>query len=211
MAISNETSSDARPYVVVAALAFDETGDAALNEAVRVGAGVGCELHLLHVVHEGPHATTKAELRSVEKHLNEATEALRRKLDKHVIQQPVICHVRFGDVTHSILQMAVDLTADMLIVGSHRRKAVTQLLLGSVAREVVDSAHCPVLVALPKDYSGLIMSDIMAPPCPDCLDVRKQTNHETFWCKRHQHAYHKPHVYAPTESGRPVSVIPGSH
>ena len=211
MSIANETASNARPFVVVAALAFDETGDAALNEAVRVGAGAGCELHLLHVVHEGPHATTKAELRSVEKHLNEATDELRRKLDRHTIQQPVICHVRFGDVTHSILQMAVDLTADMLIVGSHRRKAVTQLLLGSVARDVVDKAHCPVLVALPKDYSGLITSESVAPPCPDCLSVRKQTNHETFWCKRHQHAYHKPHVYSPSESGRPISVIPGSH
>lgn len=211
MSIANETSSSARPFVVVAALAFDETGDAALSEAVRLGADAGCELHLLHVVHEGPHATTKAELRSVEKHLTEATAQLRGKLEKHDIQQRVICHVRFGDVTHSILQMAVDLTADMLIVGSHRRKAVTQLLLGSVAREVVDNARCPVLVALPKDYSGLIMSEVMTPPCPDCLEVRKHTNHETFWCKRHQHAYHKPHVYAPTESGRPVSVIPGSH
>lgn len=211
MAIANEISSSDRPYVVVAALAFDETGDAALNEAVRFGASAGCELHVLHVVHEGPHATTKAELRSVENHLNEATGELRKKLERHPIQQPVVCHVRFGDVTHSILQMAVDLSADMLIVGSHRRKAVTQLLLGSVAREVVDNAHCPVLVALPKDYSGSIMSEVMTPPCPECLEIRKQTSHETFWCKRHQHAYHKPHVYAPTESGRPVSVIPGGH
>jgi nucleotide-binding universal stress UspA family protein len=211
MTIANESSPNARPYVVVAALAFDETGDAALLEAARFSGGVGRELHVVHVVHEGPHATTKAELRSLEKHLNEATTELRRTLDKHVFEGQVICHVRFGDVVHSILQMAVDLTADLLIVGSHRRKAVTQMLLGSVAREVVDRAQCPVLVALPKDYSGSVMSDSMTPPCPDCLEMRKQTNNETFWCTRHQHSYHRPHVYVPSESGRPISVMPGGH
>jgi nucleotide-binding universal stress UspA family protein len=210
MAIANEISSSAKPYVVVAALAFDETGDAALNDAVRLSAG-GRELHVVHVVHEGPHATTKGELRSLEKHLNEATGELHRMLAKREIQQRVICHVRVGEVARSILQMAVDLTADLLIVGSHRRKPVTQLLLGSVANEVVAHAHCPVLIALPKNYAGETMSELITPPCPECVATRKLTSNDTFWCSRHQHAYHKPHVYSPSESGRPMSVIPGGH
>lgn len=211
MPMANETSSSPSPYVVVAALSFDETGEAALNEAARISETPDSELHLVHVVHEGPHATTKGELRSLEKHLNEATDALRRMLEKRALHRRVICHVRFGDVARSILQLSVDLTADILIVGSHRRKAMTQLLLGSTAREVVAHAHCPVVIALPKDYSGAITSEVITPPCPECLETRRQTSNETFWCKRHQHAYHKPHVYVPTESVRPVSVIPGGH
>jgi nucleotide-binding universal stress UspA family protein len=200
-----------RPYVVVAALAFDETGDAALSEATRFSAYEGHELHVVHVVHEGPHATTKGELRSLDKHLNEATSELHRLLEKRATGQRVICHVRVGEVTKSILQIAVDLSADLLVVGSHQRKSVAQLLHGSVAKDVVAHAHCPVLVALPKNYAGATASEMITPPCPECLVVRKQSRSETFWCPRHLHAYHKPHVYSPSESGRPMSVIPGGH
>jgi nucleotide-binding universal stress UspA family protein len=211
MSIANETSSSEYPYVVVAALALDDTNDSVLGEAMRVSAGAQRELHLVHVIHEGPHATTKGELRSLENHLNEATSELRRLLEKQSSQRRVVCHVRVGEIARSILQSAVDLSADMLVVGSHRRGAVAHLLRSSITKEVVTQAHCPVLVAIPKNYAGAVASEVITPPCPECVTVRKQTNNETFWCGRHQHSYHKPHVYAPSESGRPMSVIPGGH
>jgi nucleotide-binding universal stress UspA family protein len=200
-------------YVVVAALAFDGTGAAALSEAARVAESTPgqCELHAVHVVHEGAHATTKGEMSSLNQHINEATADLQRVLHKQGTQARVICHVRVGNIAEAIVQAAVDVNADLLIVGSHQRNGVAQLLLGSVAKEVVAHAHCPVLVAIPKDYSGMTVSESIEPPCSDCLTIRQHTNKETFWCTRHQHAYHKPHLYVPSESGRPASVIPGGH
>lgn len=210
MTSGDETSSD-NPYVVVAALAFDETSEAVLSEAARVSAADDRELHLVHVIHEGPHATSKGELRSLESHLNEATGELQRMLSRHALRKRAICHVRVGDIARSIVQIAVDLSADMLVIGTHQRNAVRQLLLGSVTKEVVAHAHCPVLIAIQKNYDGATASESIAPPCPDCLEIRAQTQNETFWCARHQQTYHKPHVYVPTESVRPVSVIPGGH
>jgi nucleotide-binding universal stress UspA family protein len=210
MAIANETASDS-PYVVVAALAFDETSEPVLTEAARISAPANRELHLAHVIHEGPHATSRGELRSLENHLNEATGELRRLLEKQSTTERVICHVRVGDVARSIVQIAVDLSADMLVIGTHKRNAVAQLLLGSITKEVIALAHCSVLIALPKNYAGATATELMTPPCPDCLTTRRQTRNETFWCARHQHSYHKPHVYSPSESGRPMSVIPGGH
>jgi nucleotide-binding universal stress UspA family protein len=202
-----------KAYVVVAALSFDETGAAALAEAARIASSTRqtCELHAVHVVHEGAHATSAGELSSLNKHMGDATAELQRVLQKQGTSERVICHVRVGSVAPTIVQAAVDIDADLLIVGSHQRTAVKQLLLGSIAKEVVAHAHCPVLIAIPKDYSGLTVSQSIEPPCPDCLTVRAQTKNETFWCTRHQHAYHKPHVYVPTESGRPAAVIPGGH
>ena len=46
------------------------------------------------------------------------------------------------------------LRADLLIVGTHARRGVERLLLGSVAEALVREAPCPVLVARPVDYSG---------------------------------------------------------
>jgi nucleotide-binding universal stress UspA family protein len=209
--MANETSWGDRPYVIVAALAFDETGEAALSEAARVAAAPGRELHVVHVIHEGAHATTRGELNALEKHLNEATAGLRRLLEKQSTQERVVCHVRVGNIATSIVQTAVDLTADLLVVGSHQRNTVAQLLLGSIAKEVVAHAHCPVLIAIPKNYSGVTASEVIAPPCPECVATRKATKGETFWCTRHQHSYHRPHIYSPSESGRPVSVMPGGH
>jgi nucleotide-binding universal stress UspA family protein len=211
MPIGNETSSSDSAYVVVGALAFDETSELVLSEASRMSAAANRELHLTHIIHEGPHATSKGELRSLENHLNEATNELRKYLERHSTRKRVICHVRVGDVARSIVQLAVDLSADLLVIGTHRRNSVAQLLLGSVTKEVIAHAHCPVLVAIPKNYAGATASEVMTPPCPDCLTARKQTQNETFWCARHQHSYHKPHVYVPSEAGRPMSVIPGGH
>jgi nucleotide-binding universal stress UspA family protein len=40
--------------------------------------------------------------------------------------------------------------ADLLVVGTHGRKGVSHLLLGSVAERLVRTAHCPVLVVRPE-------------------------------------------------------------
>lgn len=211
MPIATETSSSDSPYVVLAALAFDESSSAVLEEAARVSEPDQRELHLVHIVHEGPHATSKGELRALENHLSLATSELERLLAQRSTQERVLCHVRVGDVARSIVQLAVDLSADMLVIGTRKRNPVARLLLGSVTQDVIAHAHCPVLIAIPKNYSGETASDSITPPCPDCLTLRQQTANETFWCTRHQHAYHRPHVYVPSESGRPLSVIPGGH
>ncbi len=64
-------------------------------------------------------------------------------------------HARIGRAVDTLLQVAVDYEADLLIVGTHGRRGVDRLVLGSVAEELVRKARCPVLVARPKDYSGL--------------------------------------------------------
>ena len=211
MSTASETSSSHSGYLVVAAVAFDETSEIVLGEAARVSADADRELHLVHIVQEGPHATSKGELRSLDSHLDEATGKLRRLLERQSTRKRVICHVRVGDVARNVVQTAVDLSADMLVVGSHQRPSVAQRLLGSVSQQVLAHARCPVLIAMAKNYDGATVSESITPPCPDCVAVRAQTQRETLWCARHQHAYHRPHVYAPSDSGRPLSVIPGGH
>lgn len=51
-----------------------------------------------------------------------------------------------GPTAATILQEAVKLAADMVIVGSHGRGAIHRLLVGSVSEEVLRKAGCPVLI-----------------------------------------------------------------
>ena len=51
-----------------------------------------------------------------------------------------------GPTVEIILKEAEDLEVDMIIVGSHGRGAVYQLLVGSVSEGILRQSRCPVLV-----------------------------------------------------------------
>jgi len=51
-----------------------------------------------------------------------------------------------GPTVEAILKEASDLDVDMIIVGSHGRNAVYQLLLGSVSEGILRGSRCPVLI-----------------------------------------------------------------
>jgi len=53
--------------------------------------------------------------------------------------------IRKGHPAEEILKTAKDVKADMIVIGS-RAKRTTRLFMGSVSREVVDTADIPVLI-----------------------------------------------------------------
>ena len=50
-----------------------------------------------------------------------------------------------GDSADTIVQMAGELTVDLIVMGTHGRTGLQHVLLGSVAEKVVRLAPCPVL------------------------------------------------------------------
>jgi nucleotide-binding universal stress UspA family protein len=52
-----------------------------------------------------------------------------------------------GDPATEILQLARVLHCDLIVLGTHGRKRLERLLLGSVAEQVLRKAPCPVLTA----------------------------------------------------------------
>ncbi|MBN2577982.1 MAG: universal stress protein [Pirellulales bacterium] len=74
-----------------------------------------------------------------------AAEALRKQLADRGLPR-VSVEVRIGDPGHEITAYAEELHADLIVLSSHGRNALTRLLIGSVADRVIHLAHCPVLV-----------------------------------------------------------------
>lgn len=57
--------------------------------------------------------------------------------------------VLMGDVAEKIVEYAVEVKADMIIMGTHGYKGLEKIMFGSVAGKVVRSASCPVLTINP--------------------------------------------------------------
>lgn len=58
----------------------------------------------------------------------------------------VVLDVRLGDPGQVVADLAEQLDAELIVIGSHGRTGLTRLVLGSVAERVTRLAHCPVLV-----------------------------------------------------------------
>lgn len=172
--------------VIVIAEDFTEAGEIAMLEGARLAQG--SELHVVHVVELGA-PRSDAALDAANELLEEIPLRLRRELAAHKIVGRVFVHVRVADhggVAGAIQQLAVDVDADLIVVGSHGAGGIVQRILGSsVAETLARTAHCPVVVARPKDYSALRHSPQIEPPCPACVQTRRATEGQVWWCDAH--------------------------
>jgi nucleotide-binding universal stress UspA family protein len=50
-----------------------------------------------------------------------------------------------GFPAEDIVRLATEVQADLIVVGTHGRRGLSHLLLGSVAERVIRTAPCPVL------------------------------------------------------------------
>jgi nucleotide-binding universal stress UspA family protein len=198
------------PYVILAAVSTDETGEFALFEAAHVAAlHRGADLHIVHV-ENADETTDSRDLIALERRLARAPAALEQQIQRlhDVMPARVTAHLRAGDPARSILQTAIDIRADLIVVGTHQHTRLETLFASSVAAQVLRQAHCPVLVVVPKNYNGASKSEVIEPPCSDCVAARRESRNRTFWCERHSRGYSQPHVYEPTLGTRSVSVMP---
>jgi nucleotide-binding universal stress UspA family protein len=153
-------------YRIVVGIDFEPTGDEALHEAISLARAVpSAELHLVHVVIErrgSPSATRLAQdelrLAAAQNQLREHIETWQARWHGQPLDRPMVQHVRLGDAAEGIHQVAVDVDADLVVVGTNDKTRLSRMVLGSTSRHLVELAHAPVLVARPKDYRGLSRS-----------------------------------------------------
>lgn len=73
--------------------------------------------------------------------------------------------LREGDAAQEILQVAEEVDADLIVLGTHGRSGLSRLLMGSVAEAVLRDAPCAVITVKPAVAQyGLSRSIWSAPP-----------------------------------------------
>lgn len=163
----------AKQYRILVGIDFEATGDEALRMGVELAQAMpSAELHLTTVVVERRGSPSAERLAEDERLLDGASKRLREYLDGwrarwtgEQFERPMSLHVRLGDAADALHQVAVDVEADLIVVGTHGTRGLARLVLGSVSERLVKLARVPVLVARPKDYSGMSKS-VTRPEAP---------------------------------------------
>jgi nucleotide-binding universal stress UspA family protein len=148
---------------ILVATDFGETSASALAYGQNLARAFGGKLHVLHVA-EQVTATAAAEFylqdRAELQRAVEEAAALRLKtlVTTHDLAtlgvQPVVRVA--SDTAHAIVEYAKAAHVDLIVVGTHGRRAVSRLMMGSVAEKVVRTAPCPVLVVRPNEHEFIL-------------------------------------------------------
>jgi len=164
---------NAPPRNILAATDFSETAERAAALAGILALRFSADLHLLHVVVLDEYSNLDEGGRDQLEQLQATSEERRRELlekssgNHDVSVTPIL--VRGIDPDEVIVETASDLGCDLIVMGTHGRRGLSHLFLGSVAERVVRMSPAPVLtlradavvepdgvtrILVPYDFSG---------------------------------------------------------
>jgi nucleotide-binding universal stress UspA family protein len=193
------------PHVIVVGVDFSELGDQAFRRAFELAAlHPISELHAISVTEPSQLApitgydtievVSPVRLDQIAVQLAAHVNGLLSKLEgSYVSGVRVVSHVRVDSPLLGITQLAAELQADLIVVGTHGRQGLARWLLGSVAEGVVRHASCPVLVIPPLPT----MSELpkIEPACPRCIEARVASQGQELWCEQHREHHGRRHTY----------------
>lgn len=203
--------AEGKIQTIVVGVDYSQLGDLALQRSCALArAYAQTELHVVHVQpallpsDDRIHAETSPEdLGADAEHLRQHVERVMTTWCKvNEVEVPfrgITTHVRADNAAEAIAQLASDVAADLVIVGTHGRRGAKRFLLGSVAESTVRLAPCAVLVVRPADASV----PQIQPPCPRCVEARGASGGREMWCEQHRERHDRRHTYR-------YSMRPGS-
>ena len=195
------TKPKAAPYRIVVGFDFSDTAESALAEAfVATAQRDHAELHVVNVVDQGHKHDLSETVEGMQKTLRQlAKERLHSWQQDHDGESfRVVIHVRVGPTADQIVALASEVSADLIVVGTHGRRGVKRLVMGSVAERVLRLAKTPLLVIRPKNYVPMEELPAPEPACEQCLAVRADSDGVKWWCAEHREPHDRPHQYSYT-------------
>lgn len=142
---------------------FSECADHALRQALMMAEAHGAELHMLHalVLHAADPADPARRFPDEARILGELEEIAAARMEasaeRHGIGRVRVERVQRRAISpvSAILDYAEEAVMDLIVMGTHGRRALGRMLLGSVAREVVRQAGRPVLTVRHEEDAEL--------------------------------------------------------
>lgn len=150
---------------VLIALDYDQTAQKVAEVGFSLAKSMGAEVTLLHVILDpvyystmeyspimgfaGYMDTASLQLDSIDG-LREASQQFLGKFKTHLGDETIKTIVKEGDFAESILKAANDLHVDVIVMGSHSKKWLENIVMGSVAEKVLHNTTVPLFVVPTK-------------------------------------------------------------
>ena len=133
---------------------FSTYAEQALDYAIRLARTLKARLTVLHVIQPVPMAGVDMGVALPEAYLRELEEAVQRDMEEALARVTAAGLtaervVLYGVPFQEIVETAKARQVDLIVMGTHGRTGLMQVLLGSVAEKVVRLAPCSVLVVRP--------------------------------------------------------------
>lgn len=145
----------------------------ALPYAVSLARRMESELVLLQVLEmppviEGSLAAENALISSAESYLEKVKEIITDSdRVQHIPAEQVHSKVAFGNPQYEVAEIAATSGANLIVMTTHGRSGVAQLIMGSVASGVIQHTDLPVLVIRPvndKSTKNQTLAELMSTP-----------------------------------------------
>ncbi len=140
---------------VLIAMDYDETSQKVAEAGFAMANAMNAETILLHVISEQPvyysAYTYMRELQvDVMGDLKESTQKFLDKVKKHLGSESIQTVLKEGDIAETILKTAKELNADVIVMGSHSRKWLENIIMGSEAENVLKKTTIPLFIVPTK-------------------------------------------------------------
>lgn len=133
---------------------FSSSSTAALPHAVAIARHFGAKLYLAYVIPTDaydliPAVERDAALENMRRHVEQQMTGLRGTALLRGIQHAVL--VDHGNVWPMVSMMVEKQKIDLIVIGTHGRRGVEKLLMGSTAEEILRRARAPILMVGPDN------------------------------------------------------------
>ncbi len=151
-------------FRIVVGVGFTDACEHAVLQALALSSRIpGTELHFAAVLdadveHRGHIAKVADRMVETETKLQKFVQDIAVKANSVKSEIPIVYHVRLGKPVAGLTQVAFDVDAALVVVGTRARSRAAKLILGSVAESLLTDGRYPVLVARPYDTSGMVRS-----------------------------------------------------
>ena len=138
---------------------FSEHAAAALDTAISLARELGARVEIVHVYQRPVELLTPYEIALPESVVVEVREAASERLKGSIEKVRAAglqgaAHLREGPAAQSIVALAGELPADLIVLGTRGLTGLKHALLGSVAERTLRTAPCPVLAVKTPDEAS---------------------------------------------------------
>jgi nucleotide-binding universal stress UspA family protein len=138
---------------VLIATDFSQCAENAISTAAGVARRFGAAVHILHVLGREPRTAHPTATSTLQRQCEEALDRL-RFLSRSEAFQHIVCHLiaQPGAVADVTAKLVDELGIDLVVLGTHGRRGLEHLVVGSAAQEIMRRANCAVMTVGPHVY-----------------------------------------------------------